>query len=313
MTATHGYLDKTRPLWLLTWPIWALVLFAALAAMRALPAGYARAVLVVPIFFLVPGSLTVCAAFGKRIRPQGTVFVGYAALLSVLSSAFISLALYMLHIPITAASTYWSLLGLCAVLASVAEARLIAERRHVGRRAAHNPEPPERESVGVSDDSGASRRGMWYVPLLAVVAGVSLLACGVYFYDHLAHPTPAGYTQLAWTTTEGKAAIAVGPSGVKLHFNIIHQQATEARFRLSATWEGVSARPLVKPLSFSIGPDKTFRGSLLVPPLPARCTYRIIITLVAIGQVDPLTKQQPTWSINTNVHTSGKTQSACAR
>ena len=129
MTAIHGYVIRLRPVWLSAWPVWAVVLFAALAATRGLPAGYLRAVLALPILLLVPGTLTVCAVFGHKGRPRGTVFMGYAVMLSVVWLGFASLALYVLHILIAARSTYWALLVVCAILASVAEARLLRERQ----------------------------------------------------------------------------------------------------------------------------------------------------------------------------------------
>ena len=85
--------------------------------------------LALPILLLVPGTLTVCAVFGHKGRPRGTVFMGYAVTLSLVWLGFASLALYVLHILITADSTYLALLVVCAVLASVAQARLLRERQ----------------------------------------------------------------------------------------------------------------------------------------------------------------------------------------
>lgn len=310
MMAAYGYLRRVRPMWMSAWPIGALVLLASLADMRVLPAGYARAVVAVPIAFLVPGSLTVCAAFGGRNRPRGKVFIGYAALLSVLWLAFTSLALYMLHILITAASTYCSMLGLCTILTLLAETRLLTERPAVGRRATGNPNTFDRELSATNNGSGAVRSSR-FATIVAIVAGVGLLVGGVYYYDHLPHPAPEGYTQLFWTGVDGNV-IAVGPRGTRLYYKIVDQYSTWARYRLSAVWEGSSARSLAKPLTFGMSPGQTLRGNLLVPPLPGQCTYRIVITLVAIGQEDPLTKQQPTWSIDANVNESGNSRSACA-
>ena len=50
--------------------------------MRLLPEGYARAAVAAPILLIVPGSLMLGAVFNQRRRPQGVVFVSYAALLS---------------------------------------------------------------------------------------------------------------------------------------------------------------------------------------------------------------------------------------
>lgn len=290
------------------WPVWALVLFAAAAIMRALPAGYVRAVAVLPIVLLVPGSLTVGAAFGDRDRPRGTVFVGYATLLSVLWSAFVSLALYILHILITATSTYFGMLAVCAVLAAVAQVRLLIERSAIGCRVAPSAKLPDTEARGTSDESGAEGRTPRFATIVAVVAGVSLLAGGVYFYDHLPRPAPMGYTQLAWASTRTSNAIAVGRTGTRLYFEVADHQSSQARFRVSAAWEGSSARSLAKPLTFTLGPDnKTFQGDVFVPPPPGGCTYRIVITLAGIEQAG-----DPTWSINANVYKSGTLRKACA-
>ena len=91
MTRRGGLLQQARSWWLAAWPCWALLIFASLAAVRFLPGGYARTIVAAPILLLVPGSLTLGAVFGER-RPRGTAFVCFAALLSVICSAFASLA-----------------------------------------------------------------------------------------------------------------------------------------------------------------------------------------------------------------------------
>ena len=149
--------------------------------------------------------------------------------------------------------------------------------------------------------------------MVAIVAGVSVLIGGTYFYEHLSSPPSTGYTQLAWTSTRENSAIAVGPAGTRLFFQIDHRQHNQASFKLSAAWEGSSARPIAKPLILSIGPNKTLRGELVVPAPPGRCTYRVVLTLTEINQVDPLTKQQPSWSINADIHGSGKSRSICGQ
>jgi hypothetical protein len=313
MMAVCGYLRRVSSLWLSVWPVWALGLFSTLAAIHALPGGYVRAVAAVPTVLLVPGSLTVGAVFGDSSRPQGTLFFGYAALLSVLWSGFASLGLYAAHIPITAASMYFVMLGLCALLAVIAQVRLLMERPAVGRWAAGRPEPLDRDTRSLGDASGRTAGIMRFAPIAAVVTGVSLLVGSVYFYDHLSSPSDPGYTQLAWASTRENSSIAVGPEGTRLYFEIVHRQARQARFRLNAVWQGSSARIMAKPLTFSIGPDKTFQGDLFVPAPPGRCTYRLVITLTELNQVDSLTKHQPTWAINADVHKSGKSRSVCTQ
>jgi Protein of unknown function (DUF1616) len=309
MTATHGYVSRLRPVWLSAWPVWAVVFFAALAATRGLPAGYLRAVLALPILLLVPGTLTVCAVFGHKGRPRGTVFMGYAVMLSVVWLGFASLALYVLHILITARSTYWALLVVCAILASVAEARLLRERQ-ANSPVIGNPDFLE-ERPRTTRNSGPADKTSPYMVVAAAVAGIALLCGGVYFYDHLPHPATVGYTQLAWTQISDQSTIAVGPAGAELSFKVMSQEPTPTHFRLSSEWMGVPGRPLSKPVTFTIEPGRTLTGTLFVPPPPDQCTYRIVVTLVALGEKDPLTGHQPTWSINANVHQLGKSGSAC--
>jgi hypothetical protein len=140
---------------------------------------------------------------------------------------------------------------------------------------------------------------------------VSLLAGGLYAYDHLPHPPPAGYTWLAWTGPQIKGDISVGPAGTKLSFQIVHHQPDTAAFRLSALWESNNPRPLASPVTVSVGPNRTFQGALLVPPLPDGCTYRIVVALTAARQLDPLTKKPRTWSINADVRDPGKPAKTC--
>ncbi|MGH3840175.1 MAG: DUF1616 domain-containing protein [Pseudonocardiaceae bacterium] len=313
MTPAYGYLRRASSLWLSAWPIWMLVLFSTLAAVHALPGGYARAVVALPILLLVPGSLTVGAVFGARNHPQGTLLVGYTTVLSLLLLAFASLALYVAHISITASSTYFILLGLCVVLAIVAQLRLLMERPPVGRRAADSLKSPDRYTRSPDDNSDRTARTMRIAPVAAIVTGISLLLGSVYFYDHHPSPPAAGYTQLAWASTPENSSIAVGQEGTRLNFEIVHREPRQDWFRLSAAWQGSSMREIAKPLTLSIGPNKTFRGNLFVPAPSGRCTYRLVITLTEIKQVDPLTKHQPTWSINANVHKSGKSRSTCAQ
>jgi hypothetical protein len=312
VTATHGYVGRLRSLWLSAWPAWVVALFAALAATRGLPAGYPRAVLALPILLLVPGTLTVCAVFGRKDRPQGTVFMGYAVMLSLVWLGLASLALYVLHILITADSTYSALLVVCTVLASVAQARLLRERR-VGSPVTGGPGLPD-ERPRTAGNAGPAGKTSTYMVAAAAVAGVALLCGGVYFSDHLPHPAPAGYTELAWTQArDDQSTIAVGPAGAKLSFKVTSHELSPAHFRLSSEWMGVPGRPLSKPVSFTLEPNRTLTGTLYVPPPPDQCTYRIVVTLAALGEKDTLTGDQPTWSINANIRRPGTSGSACSR
>jgi hypothetical protein len=316
VTSTRGVLRRLRLVWLSGWPIWALLAFACLAAVRLLPAGYTRASAAAPILLMAPGSLTLAAVFGQYRRPQGAAFVCYAALLSVVWSAFASLALYVRHVPITADSTYWCLLIISGVLAIVAEARLLLGGGS-GRRAARkgenlDPDLSESEARDREISSPAALgRGSYVVT--AVLAGLGLLAGGLYAYDHHPHPAPAGYTWIAWSGTPATGEMAVGSSGSTLGFRIVHHQPDTTTFRLTAAWLGSPSRPLAKPVTFTIGPDRTFTGALFIPPLPDGCTYRIVMDLTAAGQADPLTGKPQTWSINADVRDPSKSAKTCAR
>jgi hypothetical protein len=153
--------------------------------------------------------------------------------------------------------------------------------------------------------------GAWRYGVLAVVAGASLLAGGLYAYDHLPHPAPVGYTWIVWTDPHATGDISIGAAGTQLHFQIMHRQPDTTTFRLSAVWLGSRSRPLAKPLTLDIGPDRTFRGALFIPPLPDGCTYRIVVALTAPQQVDPLTRKPQTWSINADVRDPGKSLKTC--
>jgi hypothetical protein len=287
------------------WPLWTLLIFAGLAVLRPLPAGY-RAAAAGPILFLVPGSLSLGAAFGARSRPRGAVFVCLAALLGVAWAVFASLALYALNIRITADSTYRCLLLVVAVLAIVAQARLLLERPSKGRRAVRRLEPidpdlSETEIRAVRTPAVANRAP--YSSVAAVAVGISLLASGMYAYDHLSNPASSGYTLIAWEGLPIGGDISVSGS-TELHFEIAHRQSGGTTFRLAAEWLGSAAHPLAKPLTFSMGPDQTFQGTLYVPALPTGCIhriYRVVVTLTAPRQTDPLTKKPQTWSIDADL------------
>lgn len=314
MTGTRSVLPWIKRLWLPTWPLWTLIVFASLAALRSLPGGYDRAAVAAPILLMVPGSLTLGAVFKQRDRPRGLVFVCYAALLSAIWSAFASLALYVDGELITAESTYWCLLAVSAALAIVAEARLLFGRPGRGRRAVPKPKAmnPDQSDAETDDaETPAPARWAGYYSIVAVVAGASLLAGGLYAYDHLPHPAPTGYTWMDWTGPPITGNITIGSTGTTLSFEIVHHQAGATNFKLSAAWVGSPSTPLAKPLTFSIGPDQTFRGALFIPPLPNGCTYRIAVKLTAARQIDPLTQKPQNWSINADVRDPSKSSKTC--
>jgi hypothetical protein len=316
VSRTHGFLRKARRLWLSGWLLWALLIFASLAAARLLPGGYVRAAVAAPIAGLVPGSLTLGAVFSERGRPRGTVFVCYAALLSAVWSVFASLALYVLKVAITAGSTYWCLLVISAVLAAVAQARLWHWPARGGRWAARRlaAAGPDRPDAG-ADGTGtpAAVRAGGYQAIVALVAGLSLLGGGAYAYDHLSHQASADYTWMAWTGPPVKGVIAIGSGGTTLPFQVVRRQPGTASFRLTATWLGNPSQLLAGPLTMTIGANQTVRGTLVVPPPPDGCTYRIVVTLTATRQADPLTRPRQTWSLNADVDDPGKSRKACQR
>ncbi len=246
MNGTRRVEPWVKRLWLSTWPLWALLAFASLAAVRLLPKGDAVASLAAPILLIVPGSLTLGAVFNPRRRPQGLVFVCYAALLSAVLSAFSSLVLYARGVLITAESTYWCLLVLLTVLAITAEARLLLARPTRGRRAAHKLEALNQyqSDVETDDETSAASRNSGYYSIVAAMAGVSLLAGGLYAYDRLPHPAPTGYTWMAWTGPAAQGDIAIGSTGTELSFQIVHHQSDNTTFKLSAWWLGTPSQRL---------------------------------------------------------------------
>jgi hypothetical protein len=313
VTRNHGFLREARLLWLAFWPLWALVVFAGLAATRLLPQGYARAAVAVPIMLLVPGSLTLGAAFKQRHRPRAATYLCYAMLLSAIWWVFAALLLYVLNIKITADSTYLALLAVSAALAIVIGMRRLFGSQGRGRRVALKPDIPAPDLSAAEAESAkmpAVVRGSAYNGIAAVIAGAALLAGGLYGYDHLPHPAPTGYTWIAWTGPRLSGAVAVGSAGTDLRFQIIHHQADSATFRLSATWLGIPSRPLAKSLTLSIGPDRSFQGTLFVPPPPDGCTYRVAVTLTAAQQIAP-TRQPQSWTINADVHDPAKSLKTC--
>jgi len=305
MSAVQALMQKLKPLWLSDWPGLVLLLFASTAVLGWMPGGYGRAVLAVPILLMVPGSLTVGAVFGMDGRPGGAAFICYSALLSVIWFGFASLLLYLLGVPITNDDMYWSLLVICAALAVIAQARMgpgpsTASSRAGGSRESLDPDPPGPRALAAP-----------FYAIVAVVAGLSLLAGGVYMQAHLSRPAPAGYTWLAWEHPKGTAEFTTGSAGTKLPFKIVHRQAGSSSFRLSAAWQGSPPGSLAKPMALRLGPNQTFNAALFVPPLPRGCTYRVVITLTATRQLDPFTRRPQNWSINAWVYGQGKLRKMC--
>ena len=314
MSRTQGFLRKAKRLWLSGWLLWALLIFAGLAATGLLPGGYVRAAVAAPIAGLVPGSLTLGAVFSAGGRPRGAVFVCYAALLGVAWSVFASLALYALHVAITAASTYWCLLVISAALAAVAQARRWRWPPRGGRWAAHRlasagPARPDAGTNGTESPTAVSTGG--YQAIVALVAGLSLIGGGAYVYDRLPHPALTGYTWMAWTGPPIKGVMAIGPAGTRLPFQVVHRQPGTATFRLTATWLGTPSQLLAGPLTMTVGANQTVHGALVVPPPPDGCTYRIVVTLTATRQAAPLPRQPQTWSLNADVDEPGKSRKTC--
>lgn len=313
MTSIQGGMRRLKAAWLTAWPIWAVLIFASLVGLHSMPVGFTRVATAAPILLIVPGSLTLGAVFGVRQRPQGAAFVCWAVVVSAIWLAFSSLALYALGVLITAASTSWCLFVVSAVLALVAEARLVFGRPGGGHSAARrieasDPDGPDSEA----DDADAPAGGrQGFYSIVAIGTGVCLLSGGLYAYDRLPHPEPVGYTFMAWTSPRDATKFDVSDVGADLHFQIVHRESQTGNFRLTAAWLGSRPRSLANPLTFSIGPNKTFRGALFVPPLPNGCLYRIIVTLTAPREIDPQTHKPQTWSIDADVHDSGKPSKTC--
>ena len=295
------------------WPVWTFLMFASLAVFRLLPETYIRAITTASILLTAPGSLTLGAFFRYRSRPQGSAFACYAVLLSVIWSAFASLALYTCGILITAFSTYWCLFIVSAVLAVVAQGRLLLGLPGRGRRGASELETLDSDlsDAEVSDAQRPSPKGVGLYAAVATLAGVSLLVGGVYGYERYARPASPGYTWITWTGLPVNGDVTIKSAGIELPFQIVHHQSDAATFRLSATWLGRMSRPMTGVQVFRIGPNSTFHGALFVPPLPNGCTYRIVVTLAAARQIDPQTNKPQIWSINADVHDPSKSQKMC--
>jgi hypothetical protein len=314
MTYTYALISRCKFLWPWSWPVCMLVPFGALAAVQLLPAGFLRVAVATPILLTVTGSLTLGAFFSERHRPRGAVFVCYAALLSVVWSAFASLALYVFNVLITADSMLWCLLIISSQLALVAEARLLLGRLGGGARVASELETPHedlRHAEVVDPEAPATGIGAGLSVISAALAGLFLLGGAAYAWDRIPYPAPAGYTWMAWTGPPIKGVIAVGSGGTELPFKIVNRQPDTTVFRLEAVWLDTPSRLVAKPRTFSIRPDQTVRSTLFVPPLPNGCTYRIVVSLTAPLQVDPLTKTPSRWSLNADVHDPSKSLKTC--
>jgi hypothetical protein len=306
------FLDRASSAWRAAWPCWLLAAFAALAAVRLLPAGYARAALAAPILLLVPGAVTLGALFGEDRRPRGTALAFCAALLSVLWAVFASLVLYAFTVRITAVSTYWALLAVTAALAAVAQSRMLLARRPAGRQGVPAAAAAKARNSG-REPLATARRGSLGWVAVSVVAGTALLTGATYVQAQLPRPAPAGYTWLAWAGPRINGVSTVGTHGTRLPFQIVHRESGTGTFRLQAQWLGTPPRLLAAPITLRIGPGRTYRGALFVPPLPSGCTYRLVITMTAVGQLDQLTLRPPSWSINADVRARGRSAEACPR
>jgi hypothetical protein len=297
--------------WLAAWPLWSLAIFAGLALVRLLPAGYPRAVAAVPILLLVPGSVTLGALFHPQRRPRGITFACYATLLGAVWTAFASLLLYLQGVLITAGSTYLCLLIICAVLALAAQARLVLGSPGRGRRAAREPAAADSFYAERNDAQAPVSRGAGLYCAAAVVAGVCLLGGGLYAYDHHPQPAAAGYTMLDWAGLPPTGNVTISAAGARLGFQIVRHGPGTGTYLLSAAWLGSPPRPLAAPVTVRVGSGRTYRGALFVPSPPDGCIYRIEMTLTAARQSDPLTRQPQSWSLDADVRDPSKPSKKC--
>jgi len=284
MIGGHDALRLVRNSMHRAWPGWALLAFAGSAVVYLIPGGYVRALLAAPVVLIVPGALTLGALLGSRNRLPDAVFVCFAALLSITWWIFASLILYVLGVLITTSSTYWALLLICTFLAAAAQARL-------------------RQVYPAAGGTPAATYTRYY-PLAALVAGASLLAAGVFTWDHIHHPAAPGYTWLSWTGPPHDGVIGIGPAGRTLPFELVDRQHAAGTFRIQAMWQGSPPRPLAKPETVRVGAGQTLRAGVFVPRVPDACSYRIVVTITGVGQLDSLTKRPQSWSINADVRGS---------
>jgi hypothetical protein len=307
---------RLKASWAAAWPAWSVAIFASLALARLLPSGYIRAVVAAPILLGVPGSITLAALFGPRSRPRSAAFVCGALLLGCIWSALTSLALYVLGIPITAGTTYLGLLIVCVVGGTIAQTRMWLERTGEGRRVAHEPAAPDfdypDDDVEPSKSRARRRASGGGVPAMAAIAfGTCLLVGAVYAYDHLPHPTPAGYTYMAWSGAPITGVLSVGPAGINLPFQVVDRQPGHGSFTLTAAWLGDPPRSLARPLNITLSTGQVYRAALHVPPLPDGCTYRIVVTLSLTPASGGPHSTLRSWSIDADVHDPGKSTKTC--
>lgn len=287
-------------LWQRTWPCWLVVIFAALALVLKLPGGWGRAVVALPIAILVPGALTLGASRGRR-RIDWVAASFLSALLGVLWTAFASLILFVVHVLITAGSTFVCLLVICVLLAIAAQLRISLENL---------PTQAESEDIPASlmDGSESSVVKTLAYHVAAVAGGILLLVAGTYSYVHGSLPAPADYTWIAWSGPQVTGIISVGPSGTSLPFTIEHHEATSGEYKLAATW-GSATQPhsLAKPVTLQLGPEGTLNGRLSIPAPPGGCTYRLVLTLTQLHGV-----AQKSWFINADVRQREARVNVCA-
>jgi hypothetical protein len=319
--------------WLRVWPAWVDAIFPLLILARLLPVGYLRAVLALPIVLMVPGSLTLGAVFGRHRSAEAPILVAYAALLGVIWLIFISLAMYVAGVKITAVHAFWSLFAASTVAAIIAQVRILVEPDPASTEpdpalddagpALDEPDPAHERAGQVpataagadapDDDTsqpGAQQRRAIYYSVGAIAVGLSILAASVYTWDHIGHPAPAGYTAIAWTGVRNNGVVAIGRGGKDLTFKIIHRQPDTGAYSLEAGFVGQPPRVIAGPLPLRAGPDKTLAGRLHVPSLDTGCTYRLIVTLTA-QQPHAAHAHARSWSINLNVYGLDQPRRGC--
>jgi hypothetical protein len=288
--------------WQRAWPSLLTVIFAALALVRDMPPGWGRAVVALPIAILVPGALTLGALLGRR-RIDAIAFSLLTALLGVLWSAFASLILFVVHVLITAESTFVGLLVICTLLAIAAQLRISVA----------DPPPVQTESENIPasllDGSESSIGRTLAYNLAAVAGGIALLVGGTYGYMHDSAPEPSDYTWIAWSGPQVTGIISVGSSGTSLPFTIEYHEATAGEYQLAATW-GSSTDPhaLAKPVRLRLRPESTMNGRLSIPAPPGGCTYRLVLTLTRLQGA-----AHTSWFINADVRGSAAPANVCAR
>ena len=226
MTGTRRIPLMIKPLWLWTWPFWALLVFAA--SQRCACSGGR----VCPCYRGCANS-----AHGARIAharrgvqpapsPTGTT------LRLLRGSAERDLVSFRLARSVRSRRAHHGqkhlLVPACGLSRAGRCSRGAVASRTAGRgrRAARRLEVLNRSDDQADDiETPAGAGGAGYYSIVAVVAGVCLLAGGLYAYDHLPHPAPTGYTWMAWTGPPIEGDIAIGSAGKKLSFQIVHHQS----------------------------------------------------------------------------------------